>query len=84
MTSKSKDNKRSPIDFEKLLNNPEVEKIMNDTSHESWCGVCGNTQGTNHLGSQPCKNCGNRDWMDAESFRKFRKVKKDELKEIWQ
>lgn len=49
------------IDVDKLLNNSDVERIMNDTSHESWCINCGNTQGTNHLGSQKCNNSGKED-----------------------
>lgn len=79
MTNNSK---RSSIDFDKLLNNPEVEKIMSDTSHECWCQNCGNTQGVNHLGSQPCNNCGARNWMNAESFRKYREANKNSFKEI--
>lgn len=82
------DNKSTKKDWrdtevlDKLLNNPTVEAIMNDTSHEGWCTNCGNTQGVNHLGSQKCINCGKSEWMDAYSFRKMREAQKDNLKEI--
>ena len=42
-----------------------MSDIMDDTSHESWCTDCGNTQGTNHLGSQACNVCGKSNWLDA-------------------
>lgn len=70
------------IDYDKLLNNPKVDEIMNDTSHQCWCVNCGNTQGVNHLGSQPCKICGKREWQDANSFRKYREANKEDFKEI--
>lgn len=70
------------IDYDSLLNNKEVEKIMNDTSHESWCMNCGNTQGVNHLGSQSCKICGKREWMDANSFRKYKEAQKQNFREM--
>jgi len=70
------------IDYDSLLNNKTVEKIMNDTSHEGWCTDCGNTQGINHLGTQPCKVCGGRNWMDANSFRKYGDAQKQNFQEI--
>lgn len=70
------------IDFDSLLNNKAVDEIMNDTSHEGWCINCGNTQGINHLGSQPCNVCGSRKWMDAVSFRKYREAQKSNRMEI--
>jgi len=70
----------------KMIDNPidkvTVDDIMNDTSHEGWCTNCGNTQGINHLGTQPCIICGKHEWMDAYSFRKMREAQKDNYKEI--
>lgn len=79
--NKSKKSWRDPEILDKLLNNPTVDSIMNDTSHPCWCSNCGNAQGVNHLGSQACVKCGKRNWIDKASFEKCNKAWQKEREE---
>jgi len=56
--------------------------MLGEAISPSWCLKCGYYQKTDHLGTQACRKCGSREWMDIESWERYVKANKAKFEQM--